>query len=293
VACPRDTGLSSALAGAGAEVHAWQAGRAPGPGLPGETVSASRLIRASRPDVVHAHSSKAGLAARLAVRGRIPTVFQPHAWSFEAVGGTTARVALAWERYAARWAERILCVSEAERRTGEAAGIAARWTVIRNGVDVRWFDTDDTTAPPLEETILRLSGTPAQGPVVVCVGRLCPQKGQDVLLRAWPEITRAVPDARLVLVGDGPDRERLRTLASSGVLFAGAVDGTRDWMRAADVVVQPSRWEGMALAPLEAMALSSSPMSAGPGRACHRAMTATASYRRTIRGRWRMPSAGC
>ncbi|MBA4862208.1 glycosyltransferase family 4 protein [Streptomyces sp. PSKA54] len=253
-ACPRGTRLSSALADAGAEVHPWQAGRAPGPGLPGETVSASRLIRASRPDMVHAHSSKAGLAARLAVRGRIPTVFQPHAWSFDAVGGTTARVALAWERYAARWAERILCVSEAERRTGEAAGIAARWTVIRNGVDVRWFGTDETTAPPLEETILQLSRTPAQGPVVVCVGRLCPQKGQDVLLRAWPEITRAVPDARLVLVGDGPDRERLRTLASSGVLFAGAVDGTRDWMRAADVVVQPSRWEGMALAPLEAMA---------------------------------------
>ncbi|MCX4549814.1 glycosyltransferase [Streptomyces sp. NBC_01267] len=245
VACPPGAGLTAALTGAGAEVHSWRAGRAPGAGLVAETASAARLIRASRPDVVHAHSSKAGLAARLAVRGRIPTVFQPHAWSFEAVGGGTARLALAWERYAARWAARVLCVSEAERRAGEAAGIAARWTVIRNGVDLREFRADGTHAPPV---------APGPGPLVVCVGRLCRQKGQDVLLRAWPEIVRARPDARLVFVGDGPDREALARTAPPGVLFAGAVDGMRGWLRAADVVVLPSRWEGMALAPLEAMA---------------------------------------
>ncbi|NEA48622.1 glycosyltransferase, partial [Streptomyces sp. SID10815] len=70
-----------------------------------------------RPDLVHAHSAKAGLAGRLAVRGRIPTVFQPHAWSFEAVGGATAALALRWERWGTRWAARTVCVSEAERAT--------------------------------------------------------------------------------------------------------------------------------------------------------------------------------
>ncbi|WP_371791315.1 glycosyltransferase [Streptomyces sp. NBC_01471] len=250
VACPPGAGLASALAGSGADVRPWVAGRSPGPELAAETAAAARLIRASRPDVVHAHSSKAGLAARLAVRGRVPTVFQPHAWSFEAVGGGTARLALAWERYAARWAERVLCVSEAERRAGEAAGIAARWSVIRNGVDLGEFRADGGagTEPGSGPAAL------GPGPVVVCVGRLCRQKGQDVLLRAWPEILRAVPEARLVLVGDGPDREPLARTAPPGVLFAGAVDGPRDWLRAADLVVLPSRWEGMALAPLEAMA---------------------------------------
>ncbi|WP_328537622.1 glycosyltransferase [Streptomyces sp. NBC_00344] len=254
VACPPGTALSRELAGVGAEVHGWRAGRAPGPGLAAETVSAARLISASSPDVVHAHSAKAGLAARLALRGRVPTVFQPHAWSFDAVGGATALAALAWERYAARWAERILCVSEAERRAGEKAGIAARWTVIRNGVDLSEFRGDAAGPEAVRRTLPLLSGTPGPGPVVVCVGRLCRQKGQDVLLRAWPEITRVAPEARLVLVGDGPDRERLSRIAPSGVLFAGAVDTTSSWLRAADVVVLPSRWEGMALAPLEAMA---------------------------------------
>lgn len=56
-----------------------------------------------------------------------------------------------------------------------------------------------------------------------------------------------------MLVGDGPDAGRLRALAPDSVLFAGAVADAVPWYRAADLVVLPSRWEGMALAPLEAM----------------------------------------
>jgi glycosyltransferase involved in cell wall biosynthesis len=89
---------------------------------------------------------------------------------------------------------------------------------------------------------------------VVCVGRLCPQKGQDALLRAWALVAAQLPGARLVLVGDGPDRARLLREAPAGVTLAGPAADPLPWFQAADVVVQPSRWEGMALAPLEAMA---------------------------------------
>jgi glycosyltransferase involved in cell wall biosynthesis len=86
----------------------------------------------------------------------------------------------------------------------------------------------------------------------VCVGRLSEQKGQDVLLRAWPAVRARVPTARLALVGDGPWRERLRAVADDHVLFAGNSADPRDWYASSDVVVVPSRWEGMALVPLEA-----------------------------------------
>ncbi|MYW15727.1 glycosyltransferase, partial [Streptomyces sp. SID2955] len=93
----------------------------------------------------------------------------------------------------------------------------------------------------------------AARPLVVCVGRLCRQKGQDVLLRAWEDVLGVLPGARLVLVGDGPEDTALRRQAPPSVRFTGAVADVVPWYRAADLVVLPSRWEGMALAPLEAL----------------------------------------
>ncbi|MFG3011153.1 glycosyltransferase [Streptomyces cinerochromogenes] len=251
VACP-DSALSAKLRALGAHVRHWHAARSPGPSLVREVRHLALLIDEVRPDLVHAHSSKAGLAGRLAVRGRIPTVFQPHAWSFEAVGGATGSLALRWERWGARWAARVLCVSEAERATGVRAGIAGRWVVVPNGIDPGRFHP--AAAGAVRAGLAQLAGLPAAAPLAVCVGRLCRQKGQDVLLRAWDAVVREVPDARLVLVGDGPDHNRLREGAPASVLFTGAVADASPWYQAADLVVLPSRWEGMALAPLEAMA---------------------------------------
>ncbi|MEV0633466.1 glycosyltransferase [Streptomyces sp. NPDC050619] len=249
VGCP-DGPLAPALRALGAEVRHWQATRSPGPTLVREVRRLARLIEDVRPDLVHAHSAKAGLAGRLAVRGRIPTVFQPHAWSFEAVGGVTSALALRWERWGARWASRVVCVSAAERASGVRAGIAGRWSVIPNGIAPERFHP---AAVATVRAALLPDADPA-APLVVCVGRLCRQKGQDVLLTAWEAILGRVPDARLVLVGDGPEREELLAHAPRSVLFAGAVADTAPWYQAADLVVLPSRWEGMALAPLEAMA---------------------------------------
>ncbi|MFD0370387.1 glycosyltransferase [Streptomyces sp. NPDC127114] len=256
VACPPGTELAAAVRAEGADAYDWRAGRELGPRLAGETRELARLLRTVRPALVHAHSAKAGLCARLALRGRVPTVYQPHAWSFEAVEGTTAALARRWERWAARWTDRVLCVSEAERRTGESAGVRAAWSVIHNGVDATRFTPEG--GPAESGPAARVPGPAGAtgGPLVVCVGRLCRQKGQDVLLDAWPAVLAAVPDARLVLVGDGPDAERLRAAAGPwpSVRFTGAVADPAPWYRAADLVVLPSRWEGMALAPLEAMA---------------------------------------
>lgn len=262
VACPEEGPLAEAAARLGAEVHDWRATRRPGPGLVREVGQVARVVRRVRPDLIHAHSAKAGLAGRLAVRGRVPTVFQPHAWSFEAVGGVTGRLAGHWERWAVRWTDRVVCVSDAERRTGERAGIHASWSVVHNGVDVGRFGPVDgevgsvgmAGAVAARAALPLLAALPPTAPVVLCVGRLCRQKGQDILLRAWRHVLLQLPQAWLVLVGDGPDAEALRAAAPPSVLFAGAVPDTAPWYRAADLVVLPSRWEGMAVAPLEAMA---------------------------------------
>jgi glycosyltransferase involved in cell wall biosynthesis len=89
---------------------------------------------------------------------------------------------------------------------------------------------------------------------VVCVGRLCREKGQDVLLDAWPAVLGRVPDAQLLLVGDGRDADAVRRRAGNGVHVAGKRNDVPLWLAAADVVAVPSRSDGMSVALLEAMA---------------------------------------
>ena len=252
VACPGTGTLARTAARRGARVLPWDAVRSPGPALPREVAAVRRIVDLVRPDVVHLHSAKAGLAGRLALRGHLPTVYQPHAWSFDAVSAVLRTAAVQWERTGARWAHQVVCVSEGERSHGAAAGIPARYTVVRNGVDLGWCTPPDASSRAAARYRLGVSRT---APLAVCVARLCRQKGQDVLLDAWAEIEDRMPQARLVLVGGGPDRPVLAARASPAVGFAGAVADPRDWYLAADLVVLASRWEaGLALAPLEAMA---------------------------------------
>lgn len=259
VACPRGGTLNQRLVDAGVPVHPWEASRGPGASVAGEVRRLARVVAQVRPELVHLHSSKAGLAGRLALRGRLPTVFQPHAWSFDAVTGAVRAATVAWERQACRWTSLLVCVSAAEHEHGLAEGVRApRTVVVPNGVDLAQLHPADDA----ERRVARGALEQEPGPLAVCVGRLTRQKGQDVLLDAWPQVLAAVPDARLVLVGEGPARADLERTAGSGVSLAGARDDVPLWLAAADVVAAPSRWEGMPLVPLEAMARARSVVAA-------------------------------
>lgn len=201
-------------------------------------------------DVVHLHSSKAGALGRMAlrtlpVRRRPASVFTPHGWSFY-VGGRAAAHYRRFERLAAPWVDAIVAVSPEELRDGAAVlGPAAdRLLPIPNGVDPADFRPDGPRA------------TRARDPLLVCVGRVCEQKGQDIAVR----VLAALPDptVRLRLVGDGPGLAEVCALADrlgvrDRVECVGQTD-PRPHLRAADVVLLPSRWEGLSLLLLEAMA---------------------------------------
>lgn len=244
VACP-DGELPGRLAAAGVRWRVWESERGPGPEVLRERARLRHIMAGLRPDLVHLHSSKAGLVGRLALRGRHPTVFQPHAWSFLASGRTRA-AAVGWERYAARWAHMTLFCSHRELRQGEAAGIAAVGRVVLNGVDLTRF------APPADPSAARRTlGLPEEARVAVVVGRKSVQKGQDVALAAWPLVRAAVPGALLVLMGEGYGNS---VDGVHGVVTYAARPDVRPVLAAADLVLSPSRWEGLSLSLLEGMA---------------------------------------
>jgi len=235
---------------AGARVEAWEAVGSPGPSVPGEVRRLGGVIRSVAPDLVHLHSSKAGLAGRLALRGSLPTLFQPHGWSFRVIDGVRAAAALRWERFAARWGV-VVNVSEAERRRGAVAGIAATYHVIQNAVDTEHFAYADAAARGAARRALDL----AEVPLAVCVARMTGEKGHDMLLDAWGHVRDRLPDATLALVGDGPLRGALEARGDPSVRFVGEVGDVRRWLAASDVVALPSYSEGMSLSVLEALAV--------------------------------------
>ena len=256
LACPVETQLASAAERSGLTVHPWSAGRNPDHGLRRELTRLRAIIDRVDPDVVHLHSSKAGLVGRLALRRRRPTVFQPHSWSFEALGPSLAPMAIGWERLAATWADVIVGVSDDE------AAAAVRHRIRRAGAIVTVPNPVETERfhprrpYPAETEHVRRSLGLTEEPVVVCVGRLCHQKGQDRLIEIWPGVLERVPEAQLLLVGDGPGRASLEAMAGEQIHFLGDRADVAAILRASQVAVLASRWEGMSLAVLEALASS-------------------------------------
>jgi glycosyltransferase involved in cell wall biosynthesis len=248
VICPSAGDLAAWARERGAAWHPLEMRRSP---HPSDIVAVARIRRLARTsDLVHLHSSKAGTVGRLALaslgRRRPASVFTPHAWSW-LVGGRLAPVYRLIERIMMPVTTAVVAVSPEERTHGQVVlrCPADRIEVNPNGVDTTRF------CPPGP------AASRPDGPLVVCVGRLCHQRGPDVAVAALALMR--TPAARLRLVGDGEDRAAIERQASAlGLadrveLVGFRADPAPD-LRAADVVVVPSRYDGMALIMLEAMA---------------------------------------
>jgi glycosyltransferase involved in cell wall biosynthesis len=124
----------------------------------------------------------------------------------------------------------------------------SRVQLIPNGVDTRRFQPREADTALLE-----------RDRVVVCVSRLSREKGIDILLKAWQFVYESLPQAKLIIVGHGPLREELESLAlalkiTESVEFAGFQDDIPTQLNRGDIAVLPSLWEGLPNALLEAMA---------------------------------------
>lgn len=206
-----------------------------------------KLMRKTRPDVVHGHSSIGGALARAAASAvpKTPTVWTPN-------GVLISRPVLAVERRLARRTTATVAVSPSEKSLIQQTGLdkSAEVVVIPNGINI------DPVGEPLD--VRALLDIPAGAPVIGTISRLVPQKSPLDFIACCQAIHEIRPDAHFVLIGDGPLQDevdaRLRTWDHRGHFhqIAGLSDAARA-LSSFDVFVLLSSYEGAPYAPLEAM----------------------------------------
>ncbi len=239
--------LAERLIMSGVPVHSLDARR--GWHGPAAVARLARLIARTQPDVVHTILFHANVIGRLAARLAGVT----NVVSSIRVAERRFRRHLVAETLTCRLSRRIICVSEAVARFTQRRSHVptSRIEVVPNGVE--------TDAAPTGRVTRETLGLPRDSVAAIFVGRLDPQKGVDVLLRAVASAKERVPALELLIVGAGPDRDSLVALArqldiEARTHWLGFRADVPALLHAADLFVLPSRWEGMPNVVLEAMA---------------------------------------
>lgn len=212
-----------------------------------------RLLREIKPDLLHTHSSKAGIIGRIAAaKLKIPCVHTIHGASFHVGQSPLAFNLYRWlERRAAPMTDKFISVCDAMTEQYVQAGVASRekFVTVYSGFDVEPF-----LHPPRPPQQVRAElGLKPEDVVIGKVARLFPLKGHEFLIRSARSVIDRCPNVRFLLVGDGILRPQFESeLAASGIrdrfVFAGLVPPSQvpELIHAMDIVVHTSIWEGLA-----------------------------------------------
>jgi len=216
-------------------------------------------MRSFAPDVVHTHSSKAGILGRLAARAEdVPSVIHTvHGFGFTPLQKAPLRIAFKTaERALARYTDHFVTVSESDQSRGVKMGLfaAERVRVIRAGIDLEKFRFADGGSA-VRETL----GVPEDVPLVTQIGNFKPQKAPLDFVRMSAAVHARCAEAFFVMVGEGPLRGAAEELArnlgiSEQMVFCGWWDDVPGLLAATTVSVLTSRHEGLPCSVVESLA---------------------------------------
>lgn len=219
-----------------------------------------RFIKKHRIDIVHTHSSKAGILGRLAARfaGVKAVIHTIHGWSFNDFQPPQVRRLYIWlERLAAQFTQKLIAVSECDKRKGLflKIGCEEKYMVIRYGIDFSVFRAQQFSY---------VRGEFGIGPSELVVGMISclkPQKSAQDFVRLANLTLKEMPDVKFILAGDGILRDKVEEMIDNfgirkNIFLAGWRRDIPAVLGALDVFVLTSLWEGLPISVLEAMAQS-------------------------------------
>jgi glycosyltransferase involved in cell wall biosynthesis len=212
-----------------------------------------RMLKDYQPDIVHTHSSKAGILGRRAAFALdIPCVHSIHGAAFHfGQPAVLQSVYRAVEKLAEPWCQQFITVCDAMSQQYLAAGIGTpdKYTTIFSGMDVDAFLQPSRSRDEIRQEL----GFDDSHVVVGKIARLFNLKGHEYLIEAAPAIVASVPNVRFLFVGDGILKTQFeRRIAELGLsqhfIFTGLVppDQVANYIHAMDVVAHTSVWEGLA-----------------------------------------------
>lgn len=256
LACPSGGDLPARAVAAGVTVERLEIAAS---FRPGQFLTLARILSEHRPDVVHAHGSRAAFFARLADRrAGSRCVYTLHGIHADRAGSVARRAAsLGCERLLRHRTARFIAVCASDVSKGEALGVLSigSTSVVHNGIEM----PAAADGAAFRADVAEVLGSSWDGPLMLSIGRLHRQKDHGTLLRAWKLAVGAFPEARLALVGDGPLRDEVLSMRSregleSSVALLPPRRDIASAYAAADSLVLSSLWEGLPYVVLEAMA---------------------------------------
>ena len=212
------------------------------------------LAREHRCEILHAAGYASTLMARLTTRF-LPARTVLHAHDLHRPGLAVRLLEAALSRHS----DTGVCVSAAAREM--AATVyhlpPERVRVIHNGIDIDRFRD---ISPGARARVRAELGIPSAAPVIGIVARIYTVKGHKALIAMMPEVLKALPDARLLIVGDGPDRSTCEAVVDrlglrEGVIFTGQREDVAELLCAFDAFAMPSDSEGLPMSAIESLAM--------------------------------------
>jgi glycosyltransferase involved in cell wall biosynthesis len=216
-----------------------------------------KLFKSHRYDLVHTHSTKAGLLGRVAAwwAGVPYIVHTIHGVPFEMNGNYRSSLYISLERLVGSVTDCVICVGDVLRQEIAAWNMVPRerLSTIYSGIDLAGYVPQLSAAQMKQEL-----GIGDARPIVGCIGRLSEQKAQHYLVDAIGYLTGKYPQIKLILVGDGDRRSHLERRVhdnglSSHVLLLGDRNDIADLLNIFNVYAMSSLWEGVGRALTEAM----------------------------------------
>lgn len=217
-----------------------------------------KIINTVKPNLVHCHSSKAGVIGRIAsYKNKVPCVYNAHGWSFSMnINHKKKKFYAVIEKFCSKYCDVIINISDFEQKLALDYKIAPqnKMTTIYNGIDITKYEHKFDN-----RTILKEIGIPENSYIVGMVGRLTKQKSPETFIKIAEILSKKIDNCYFILVGDGDLRSEIEDLISlkklnDKIKITGWTNEANKYVSIFDVGILTSKWEGFGLVLAEYMA---------------------------------------